>query len=173
MSANVLDQVQLAERCQSIELLIVDVDGVLTDGVIAVNDRGREIKHFHVRDGLAFAIWHRAGKRSAILSGRRTAAVEHRAAELKITHVIQGVDEKTGPFRSLVDELELALRQVCYIGDDLPDLPVLQAVGLAACPADAAVEVRDAVHLVTHAPGGRGAVREVVEVILKTQGRWV
>ena len=81
---------ELAERCEPIELLIVDVDGVLTDGVIAVDDRGAETKHFHVRDGLAFALWHRAGKRSAILSGRRAAAVERRAAELKIAHVLQG-----------------------------------------------------------------------------------
>jgi 3-deoxy-D-manno-octulosonate 8-phosphate phosphatase (KDO 8-P phosphatase) len=173
MSVNVLDQAKLAERCQPIELLIVDVDGVLTDGVIAVDDRGQETKHFHVRDGLAFALWHQAGKRSAILSGRRTTAVEHRAAELKIPHVIQGVAEKGGPFRALVDELGLAPGQVCFIGDDLPDLAVLRAVGLAACPADAADEVRDTVHFVARAPGGRGAVREVVEVILKTQGKWV
>jgi 3-deoxy-D-manno-octulosonate 8-phosphate phosphatase (KDO 8-P phosphatase) len=173
MSANGLDRAKLAERCQPIELLIVDVDGVLTDGVITVDDRGHETKHFHVRDGLGLALWHRAGKRSAILSGRRAAAVDHRAAELKIPHVIQGVAEKAGPFRALLDELGLAPRAACFIGDDLPDLPVLQAVGLAACPADAAEEVRHAAHLVTHAPGGRGAVREVVEVILKSQGNWV
>jgi 3-deoxy-D-manno-octulosonate 8-phosphate phosphatase (KDO 8-P phosphatase) len=172
MSTNVLDRAELAERCQPIELLIVDVDGVLTDGVIAVDDRGQEVKHFHVRDGLAFALWHRAGKRSAILSGRRTAAVDHRAAELKIPHVIQGVAEKVGPFRALLDDLGLAPRQTCFIGDDLPDLPVLRAVGLAACPSDAAEEVRLAAHLVAHTAGGRGAVREVVEVILKSQGKW-
>ncbi len=173
MSTNVLDRAELAERCQPIELLIVDVDGVLTDGVIAVDDRGHETKHFHVRDGLAFALWHQAGKRSAILSGRRTAAVDRRAAELKIPHVIQGAAEKASPFRALLEELGLGPRQACFIGDDLPDLPVLRAVGLAACPADAAEEVRQAAHLVAHAPGGRGTVREVVEVILKSQGKWV
>jgi 3-deoxy-D-manno-octulosonate 8-phosphate phosphatase (KDO 8-P phosphatase) len=173
MSTNVLDRAELADRCQPIELLIADVDGVLTDGVIAIDDRGHETKHFHVRDGLAFALWHRAGKRSAILSGRHAAAVDRRAAELNVSHVIQGVAEKVGPFRALLDELGLAPRQVCFIGDDLPDLPVLHAVGLAACPADADEEVRRAVHLVARAPGGRGAVREVVEVILKSQGTWV
>jgi 3-deoxy-D-manno-octulosonate 8-phosphate phosphatase (KDO 8-P phosphatase) len=172
MDAKLPARADLAERCRPIELLIVDVDGVLTDGVIAVDDRGVETKHFHVRDGLAFALWHRAGKGSAILSGRRTEAVDRRAVELKIGHVLQGRAEKAEPFRVLVDELGLAPRQVCFVGDDLPDLPVLLAVGLAACPADAVDEVRDAVHLVTHAPGGRGAVREVVEVILKCQGKW-
>jgi 3-deoxy-D-manno-octulosonate 8-phosphate phosphatase (KDO 8-P phosphatase) len=173
MGTNKLEGTRLADRCRPIELLIVDVDGVLTDGVIAVDERGRETKHFHVRDGLALALWHQAGKRSAILSGRSAAAVDYRAAELKIPHVIQGVAEKASPFRALLDELGLAPRQACFIGDDLPDLPVLQAVGLAACPADAAEEVRCAAHLVARVPGGRGAVREVIEVILKAQGQWV
>ena len=173
MGANALDRAELAERCQPIELLIVDVNGVLTDGVIAVDDRGREIEALpRARRAGAIALWHRAGKRSAILSGRSAAAVDRRAAELGIAHVIQGVVEKGGAFRALIDQLGLTPRQVCFIGDDLPDLPVLQAVGLAACPADAVDEVRDAAHLVTHAPGGRGAVREVVEVIMRSQGKW-
>jgi 3-deoxy-D-manno-octulosonate 8-phosphate phosphatase (KDO 8-P phosphatase) len=165
-------QAELAARCEPIELLVVDVDGVLTDGVIALDDQGAETKHFHVRDGLAIDLWHRSGKQAAILSGRRAAAVERRAAELKIPHVLQGLYRKVEPFRALIDQLGLAPRQVCYLGDDLPDLPVLGAVGLAACPADAVPEVQKAAHLVTHAPGGRGAVREVVEIILKAQGRW-
>ena len=163
---------ELAERCGPIELLIADVDGVLTDGAIALDAAGAEIKHFHVRDGLGYALWHRAGKRSAILSGRRAEAVERRAAELSIGFVLQGHDAKAAPFRDLVGRLGLEPRQVCYVGDDLPDLPVLRAVGLAACPADAVAEVRGAAHLVTLAPGGRGAVREVVEVILKAQQKW-
>jgi 3-deoxy-D-manno-octulosonate 8-phosphate phosphatase (KDO 8-P phosphatase) len=163
---------EIAERCGPIELLIADVDGVLTDGIISIDAAGAEIKHFHVRDGLAFAMWHKAGKRSAFLSGRRAAAVERRAAELSIDFVLQGHDAKAGPFRDLVSRLGLMPRQVCYIGDDLPDLPVLRAVGLAACPADAVAEVRDAAHLVTRAPGGRGAVREIIEIILKSQGKW-
>lgn len=162
----------LAARCAAIELLAVDVDGVLTDGVIVVDDRGVESKHFHVRDGLAYSLWHRAGKCSAILSGRWAEVVDRRAAELKIAHVAQGLAEKGEPLRALLAELGLELRQVCFVGDDLVDLPVLRAVGLAACPADAVVEVRDSVQLVTTAAGGRGAVREVVEVILKLQGLW-
>jgi 3-deoxy-D-manno-octulosonate 8-phosphate phosphatase (KDO 8-P phosphatase) len=165
---------ELAARCAAIELLIVDVDGVLTDGVIALDDRGVETKHFHVRDGSALNVWREAGKAVAILSGRRSAAVDLRAAELGIaaSAVIQGAAEKRAPFRALLEAHGLDARQACFVGDDLADLPVLAAVGLAACPADAAAEVRDAAHLVAPSPGGRGAVREVVEVILKHQGAW-
>jgi 3-deoxy-D-manno-octulosonate 8-phosphate phosphatase (KDO 8-P phosphatase) len=162
----------LTARCAPIELLAVDVDGVLTDGAIIVDDNGVESKNFHVRDGMAFSLWHRAGKRSAILSGRETRVVERRAAELRIGHVAQGLVEKGEAFRSLLQRFELEPRQVCFVGDDLVDLPLLHAAGLAACPADAIEEVRQAAHLVTVARGGRGAIREVVEVVLKAQGRW-
>jgi 3-deoxy-D-manno-octulosonate 8-phosphate phosphatase (KDO 8-P phosphatase) len=166
------EPLEFANRCRPIELLVADVDGVLTDGVIAIDDCGVETKYFYVRDGLAYALWHRAGKQAAILSGRRAAAVERRAAELKIAHVLQGHEQKAAPLRSLIEGLGFAPFQVCFVGDDLADLPVLRAVGLAACPADAAAEVKDAAHLVTRASGGRGVVREVVEVILKAQGTW-
>jgi 3-deoxy-D-manno-octulosonate 8-phosphate phosphatase (KDO 8-P phosphatase) len=166
------EPLDIANRCRPIELLVADVDGVLTNGVIAIDDCGVETKYFYVRDGLAYALWHRAGKHAAILSGRRAAAVERRAAELKIAHVLQGHEQKAAPLRSLIEGLGFAPFQVCFVGDDLADLPVLRAVGLAACPADAAAEVKDAAHLVTRASGGRGVVREVVEVILKAQGTW-
>src|SRR3954468_9120143 len=160
----------LAARCGPIELLLVDVDGVLTDGVIAIDDHGAETKHFHVRDGSALTLWRGSGKRAAILSGRSAPAVDRRAAELGIAPVIQGAAQKAEPFRALIAQLGLDAGQVCYVGDDLADLPVLGAVGLAACPADAAPEVIEAVHLVAKAPGGRGAVREVIETILEAQG---
>jgi 3-deoxy-D-manno-octulosonate 8-phosphate phosphatase (KDO 8-P phosphatase) len=163
---------KLAARCQSIELLVVDVDGVMTDGVIAIDDDGRELKHFSVRDGLGFSIWHRAGKQSAILSGRRTKAVDRRAAELRIGHVLQGHDQKFGPFQELIGSLGLCPAQVCYVGDDLPDLPVLRVAGLSACPSDAVTQVKETAHLVTKAQGGRGVVREVIEHILEAQGSW-
>ncbi len=162
----------LDARCAAIELLAVDVDGVLTDGLIVVDDRGVESKHFHVRDGLGYALWHRAGKHSAILSGRKAEVVVRRAAELKIAHVAQGLEDKGEAFRALLDQLGLEARQVCFVGDDLVDLPVLRAVGLSACPADAVAEVRAAVQVVATAAGGRGVVREVIEVILKGQGHW-
>jgi len=164
----------LAARCGPIELLVVDVDGVLTDGVIAVDDHGVETKHFHVRDGSALNLWKRAGKRAAILSGRTAPAVDRRAAELGIAPVIQGAADKAEAFRALLRDLGLQPRQACYVGDDLPDLPVLAApgLGLAACPADAAPEVLRAAHVIARAPGGRGAVREIVELLLKSQGLW-
>jgi 3-deoxy-D-manno-octulosonate 8-phosphate phosphatase (KDO 8-P phosphatase) len=164
--------IDLAARCVPIELLVVDVDGVLTDGAIVVDDNGVESKHFHVRDGLAYSLWHKAGRRSAILSGRAAKVVERRAAELGIAHVGQGLAEKGKAFRALLRELDLDSHQVCFVGDDLVDLPVLQAAGLAACPSDAVSEVRDSAHLVTEAVGGRGVIREVVEVILQAQGVW-
>jgi 3-deoxy-D-manno-octulosonate 8-phosphate phosphatase (KDO 8-P phosphatase) len=168
----VLAVLELEKRCQAIELLVTDVDGVLTDGVIALDGQGCEFKRFHVRDGLGYTLWHRAGKLAAILSGRNAAAVDRRAAELKIAHVLQGHEQKAAPFRKLIEQLGLSPQQVCYMGDDLPDLPALQMAGIAACPADAAFEVRDQVHWVSQAYGGRGAIRELIELILKAQGRW-
>ena len=167
-----LDDLDLAARCGPIELLLVDVDGVLTDGVIAIDDQGVETKHFYVRDGGAINLWRKAEKRVAILSGRRAPLVDFRAAELGIAPVIQGAADKGPPFRGLLAELGLDASQVCYMGDDLPDLPVLASVGLSACPSDAAPEVRRLARVVTQSPGGRGAVREVVELLLKHQGHW-
>ena len=162
----------LAARFGPIELLVVDVDGVLTDGVIAVDDHGVETKNFYVRDGSAIHLWRKSGRKVAILSGRWTPAVDRRAAELGIETVIQGHPQKAEPFRTLLKSMGFSPAQACYVGDDLPDLPAMAQAGLAACPADAVSEVRQAAHLVTTAPGGRGAVREVIETILTQQGAW-
>jgi 3-deoxy-D-manno-octulosonate 8-phosphate phosphatase (KDO 8-P phosphatase) len=129
------DAADLAARCERIEVLIVDVDGVLTDGAIIVDDRGVETKHFHVRDGSGIQYWRKAGKRIAILSGRFAPVVNRRAAELGIHPVIQGASSKSEPFRALLRELSVEPHQVCFVGDDLADLPALRAAGLAACPA--------------------------------------
>jgi len=162
----------LEALCAGIEVLAVDVDGVLTDGRIIVDDLGVESKNFHVRDGLGFALWHNLGKTSAILSGRSAPVVERRAAELKIQYVVQGIADKGKAVRALLAETGKAAKQVCYIGDDLIDLPALRAVGLACCPADAVDEVKAAAHITTRATGGSGVAREVVELILKAQGLW-
>ena len=159
----------LIERCRRIEFLVLDVDGVLTDGVIAVDDLGVETKHFHVRDGSAIALWRRSGRRVAILSGRSARCVDLRAEELGISPVVQGQAEKGPPFRAMLAEAGVTPEQVCYVGDDLADLAPLRIAGLAACPADAATEVRAAAHLVASAPGGRGAVREIIDAILEHQ----
>jgi 3-deoxy-D-manno-octulosonate 8-phosphate phosphatase (KDO 8-P phosphatase) len=162
----------LAERCAAIELLVLDVDGVLTDGGIIYTDNGVELKRFHVRDGSGLVLWHRAGKRSAIISGRTSRLVEVRAAELGVGLVMQGAPDKRAAYRRVLETMAVKPEQVCSVGDDLPDLPVLLNCGLAVAVADGCQEVRSAAHYVTRTPGGRGAAREVIELILGCQGRW-
>jgi 3-deoxy-D-manno-octulosonate 8-phosphate phosphatase (KDO 8-P phosphatase) len=161
----------LADRCRAIELLIVDVDGVLTAGGIVYGDE-LELKEFHVRDGSAIKLWKQAGKQAAIITGRTSAAVEVRAAELGVDVVVQGAADKLAAFRRLLETTGIAASQVCYIGDDLADLPPLRRCALAAAVADACPEVRADAHYVARAGGGRGAVREVVELVLRCQGEW-
>ena len=162
----------LLARAGAIELLLLDVDGVLTDGSVIYADDGSELKRFHVRDGSGLKLWHAAGKRSAIVSGRRSVAVERRATELGIGPVLQGRDDKLAAFEELLAATGLRAEQVCAVGDDLPDLPVLRRCGLCAAVADACPELRAVAHYVTAAPGGRGAVREAIEWLLKSSGRW-
>ena len=162
----------LRERCLAVELLVVDVDGVLTEGGIVYGSTGLELKRFHVRDGFALRRWRQAGKQAAVITGRSSPIVELRAQEVGIESVIQGAAEKGPAYRHLLAQAGLAPRQICYIGDDLPDLPALRDCGLAVAVADAAAAVRAAAHYVTRNPGGRAAVREVVELILRCQGLW-
>jgi 3-deoxy-D-manno-octulosonate 8-phosphate phosphatase (KDO 8-P phosphatase) len=162
----------LSARAAVIELLLLDVDGVLTDGRIVYGDDGTELKRFHVRDGSGLKLWHAAGKRSAIVSGRKSVAVERRASELGIGLVFQGCNDKRAALAEVLAATGLRAELVCAIGDDLPDLPVLRRCGLSAAVADACREVRAAVHIVTSEPGGCGAVRAVIEVLLKAQRRW-
>ena len=162
----------LAQRCAAIEVLLLDVDGVLTDGGIIYGDDGVELKKFHVRDGSALQIWHQAGGRSAVISGRSSRLVQVRAAELGIALVLQGARDKWPAYQRVLTEMSVRPQQVCFIGDDVPDLPILANCGLAIAVADACPEVRRDAHYVTHALGGRGAVRETVELILNCQQRW-
>jgi 3-deoxy-D-manno-octulosonate 8-phosphate phosphatase (KDO 8-P phosphatase) len=167
-----LDCGELAERSQSIRLLLLDVDGVLTDGSVLYADDGAELKRFHVRDGSGLKFWRDLGNRAAIVSGRVSVAVERRAKELGIDPVLQGRSEKLPALFEVLATLNLQPNQVCAIGDDLPDLPVLNRVGLAVAVGDAGAEARAAAHYVTAAPGGRGAVREAIEWLLKLRGEW-
>ena len=162
----------LLERCERIEMLVLDVDGVLTDGRIVYSDRGEELKAFHVRDGSGLKFWVQLGKRVGIITGRNSAVVARRAAELGVAAVAQGAEDKREAFNQMLGEQGLAPAAVCCMGDDLPDLPLLGGCGVAVAVADACAEAKAAAHHVTSAPGGRGAVREVVEWILKAQGRW-
>src|SRR5262245_5322645 len=163
---------ELTRRAAAIELLVLDVDGVLTNGGVIYAGEEIEIKAFHVRDGSALKWWRASGRRVAAISGRSAAAVTRRAAELGISPLVQGADDKLAALRVLLAGPGLRADQVCAIGDDLPDLPLLRNVGLGVAVANAAPEVREDAHLVTRASGGDGAVREVVETLLRAQGRW-
>jgi len=162
----------LAVRCRRVELLIIDVDGLLTDGPVVYDDGGVETKEFHVRDGAGLRIWQMQGKRSAIITGRSSPVVNRRAEETGISRVIQGASEKLPAFTELLALENLRPEQACYIGDDLPDLPVLRNCGLAVAVPDACPEVRASAHYVTSTAGGLGAVREAIELILRCQGLW-
>lgn len=163
----------LAARCQHIQLLVLDVDGVMTDGRITYTADGLEIKSFHVRDGAAVGLWQRSGKKVAIISGRTSKAVDLRAAELGITPLVrQGAADKKLALRTILAATTLPAEQVCAVGDDLADLPLFRACGLAVAVADACDEAKAAAHYVTRTPGGHGVVREVVELLLRAQGRW-
>ena len=162
----------LIARCAKIDLLILDVDGVLTDGSIAYTDAGAELKTFHVRDGSGLKLWAKLGKKAGIITGRRSGIVDRRAAELDIASVIQGADNKHAALTQMLASLGMEADRVCAMGDDLPDVPVLRTCGLAVAVADACAEAKEDADYVTRAPGGRGAVREVIELILRAQGRW-
>lgn len=169
----------LAERCRRVELLVLDVDGVLTAGGIVLGQAddpaggpALEWKEFHVRDGLGLRIWRDAGKRLALISGRKSGVVERRAAEIGATDVLQGVADKGAALLTLLAARGLKSEQSAFVGDDLIDVPALARCGLAVAVADACPEAVAAAHYVTLRPGGRGAVREVVERILRCQGLW-
>jgi len=166
------NQVQLANRCAAIQMLVLDVDGVLTDGGIVYADNGVELKQFHVRDGSGLKIWQYVGKRAAVITGRTSRVVDVRAAELGIAPVVQGSPEKLPAYRQILAERGLRPEEVCCVGDDVPDLPLLRNCGLAVAVADASPDVQADAHYVTRAPGGRGAVRETIELILRCQDRW-
>lgn len=163
---------KLDTRCQPIELILADVDGVLTDGSVIFDNQGIEIKRFHIRDGLGIKLWQRAGYSFGIVTARSSHIVKLRAAELGIELVRQGFEDKQPVVQQILDDLHLDPEQACYVGDDLPDLPVMQQIGLAIAVSDAAPEVRVAAHYITRRAGGAGAVREAIEVILKAKGRW-
>lgn len=162
----------LSDRASRVELLLLDVDGVLTDGGIVYADDRAEWKRFHVRDGSGLKLWQLAGKRAAIVSGRKSEVVNRRAAELGIEPVLQGCGDKLAAFEAVLAATGFRPEQVCAVGDDLPDLPVLLRCGLAVAVADAGPEVREAAHYVTAVPGGHGAVRDAIEWVLKLQGKW-
>lgn len=162
----------LAQRSQAIELILSDVDGVLTDGSIVFDNEGIETKRFHIRDGLGIKLWQRAGGKFGVVTGRSSHIVNVRATELGVTIVRQGAEQKLTAVREIAAELRLSPEQICYIGDDLPDLAAVQFAGIGVAVADACPELRKAADYVTTLAGGQGAVRETIELVLKSQQRW-
>ena len=160
------------QRAQNILLLILDVDGVLTDGRLYFDAKGEALKVFHVRDGHGLKMLQRAGIEVALVSGRRSDAAYQRARELGINRFHEGVRDKVAVMEEIMTAMGLAAAQVAVVGDDLVDLPIMSRAGLAVAVADAVPEVLDAAQWVTHNPGGRAAVREVCDLILKAQGKW-
>ncbi|MFN2453980.1 MAG: KdsC family phosphatase [Pyrinomonadaceae bacterium] len=168
----IYEATEIERRASRIKLLLLDCDGVLTDGLITLLDDGSEQKTFHVRDGHGLVLFHRAGLRSGIISGRTSQAVERRARDLGIHFVRQGTWDKIKDYEELLAEADVSETEVAFVGDDVTDIPLMQRAEFAVAVADASEETRAAAHYVTMLPGGRGAVREVVELILKSQGHW-
>lgn len=165
---------ELTARAQLVKAIVLDVDGVLTDATLIYNARGESLKRFSARDGFAIKTAMSEGIRLAILSGRLAPPVKARVVDLGIESrlVVQGSRDKRQDLDELARRLGLELGEIAFMGDDLPDLPALGRAGLAACPADAAPEVRARCQFVSSSPGGRGAVRDLIEFILRARGRW-
>lgn len=162
----------LQERARAIELLILDVDGVLTDGGLYYGSEGEAFKRFHVQDGHGIVLAQKVGLQIAILTARTSQIVEYRSRELGIETVFQGRKDKMAGFEALLGEVGIDASRVAYMGDDINDLNALRRARLSACPADACPEVRERVDIVVSSTGGNGAVREFIEFILKAQGKW-
>lgn len=160
------------EAARSIRCILSDVDGVMTDGRITYDNRLVETKSFSVKDGVGIKLWMRQGFGFGILTARQSKIVTHRAAELGITAVRQGYEDKWPAAQQMIQELGYAPEQTCFLGDDLPDLPVMRQVALSASPADAASDVLRAVDWPLQSEGGRGVVRELIERLLRGGGRW-
>ena len=167
-----MSRTQLKDRVRKVRLLVLDVDGVLTDRRILLGSDGNMVKAFDVRDGFGLILARQAGLRTAIITAEKSTAVSLRAKQLKVEWIAQGALNKREAFRRCLSRFRLSPVAVGFIGDDLLDLPILTQVGFSATVPDAPAEVKRHVHYVTTAHGGRGAVREVVEMILRAQGHW-
>ena len=165
-------KVEVLKKAKSIRLLLLDVDGVMTDGRVVFADSGEEVKAFDVKDGHGIRMLMRTGVSVALLTGRESRVVLHRARDLGIDMVYQGAKDKLSVFEGILREKGFKGEEVCYVGDDLVDMPVMKRAGLSISVADASEELKGSVDYVTSMPGGRGAVREVCELILKAQGKW-
>lgn len=162
----------LTERAKKIRLVILDIDGVMTDGSIITSGTGELFKRFYVRDGLGIKMLQKAGIEIAIITGRTSDIVAERCRELGITRIAQGQRFKTNAYNALLEELQLTDEDVAYMGDDIPDLPILMRAGLSTTPSDGNTCLNEWIHWRSAFPGGQGAIRELAELILKAKGVW-
>jgi 3-deoxy-D-manno-octulosonate 8-phosphate phosphatase (KDO 8-P phosphatase) len=166
-----MDDVSIDRRAARVKLLLMDCDGVLTDGRIWLVDREQQ-KAFNVRDGLGLNLLHECGIKSGVISGLNSSALARRAEALGMSYVRQGNPDKIAAFEEILSDAKVEASDVAFVGDDLTDLPLMRRVGFSIAVADAVAEAKAAAHFITEARGGNGAVREVIEIILKAQGRW-
>jgi 3-deoxy-D-manno-octulosonate 8-phosphate phosphatase (KDO 8-P phosphatase) len=167
-----IDAKEIEARAKRIKLLILDVDGVLTDGLVTYLPDGQDSRTFHVRDQLGVQLFAASGGKVVLLSGRESESVRRRGEEMGVHKLCLGIEDKVDAYEAMVAEFQVEEIEVAYVGDDLPDLPLLARAGLGFAVADAAPEVRMKAHAVLRAPGGRGAVREACECILKAKDAW-
>jgi 3-deoxy-D-manno-octulosonate 8-phosphate phosphatase (KDO 8-P phosphatase) len=160
------------QKAQKIKLLICDVDGVFSDGCIYMGNNGEELKAFHTRDGYGVRSLLTSGIAVAVITGRKSQIVENRMTALGISKIYQGIDDKFVPFKALMEHYQVSADEIAYIGDDMVDLPVMKAVGLAVCVADGHPYVKQHAHMVTHINGGHGALRELSDLLLLSQNKF-
>ena len=159
-------------KAEDIKLVILDVDGVMSDGRIVIDDNGVQSRNFDIKDGLGVVALQMLGVEVAIITSKRSGAVRHRAEELKIKRFYEGIRKKTEAYAEIIEDMGITDDEVCYVGDDLVDLSMMKRVGLPVAVADAVPDILEHAAYVTNARGGYGAVREVAEMILKAQGKW-
>lgn len=162
----------MQKRLKKIKLLLLDVDGVLTDGGITYTDAGEQIKQFNAKDGLGIRLLMNAGIQVGIITGRKSGALVHRCRDLGLTLIFDGIKNKADALREIADQTRIGYDETAFMGDDLIDLPAMKRVGICFCPADAAADVKSRADFVTGSCGGTGAVREICEKILKARGLW-
>ena len=162
----------LLEKARHIKLLLLDVDGILTNNLLFYGDNGVEYKTFHTRDGHGMVMLQKSGIEIGIITGRKSELVKRRMQDLKVAHLYQGVPDKLPTFLKLVEKVQLDMNEIAYMGDDILDLPILTRVGLSSTVANADREVLNRVDFISQYKGGEGAVRELCELILKSQGLW-
>ncbi|MBI4432794.1 MAG: HAD hydrolase family protein [Candidatus Omnitrophica bacterium] len=165
-------ELDLKERINKVKLVIVDIDGVMTDGRIVLGDHGDELKFFDAQDGHGMVMLRRAGIRTVLLSGRKSRVNVRRAKEIQVVKLYQNAHDKLKVFEKILKKFKVGPEEVCYMADDLIDLPVLTRVGFSVTVPDAVPEVKERAHCVTERKGGRGAVRELTDLLLKTQDKW-